>query len=80
MHDMFQRPMEHHFIFVDAGPKGNAAMLTQENNKKDEEVKLIGSGSHCFIESEETSRRIHSLLYGEQSFCAFIGMAQSSQS
>ena len=53
------------FIFVDAGPKGNAVMLTQENNKKDEEVKLIGSGSHCFIESEETSRRIHSLLYGE---------------
>jgi len=38
------------FIFVDAGPKGNAAMLTQESNKKDEEIKLIGCGSHCITE------------------------------
>jgi hypothetical protein len=54
----------HSFLFVDAGPEGCAAILTQENPEDHEDIRLIDCGSHCFTDAEYNYSHLEKEAYG----------------
>ena len=52
------------FLFSDAGPMGNAGILTQENPVDELDISLIGCGSHCFTDSELNYSHLEKEAFG----------------